>query len=142
MTCDAIVTQRPTRWGFEGVRCTQVVGIRTYVTTGGLRVGYCSIGGHEQNVRRRFAEQQDPLEPSWLHEELAHESHESTDYECRLCLAELDESAALAGRMPFMYSRDELAEIAADRELVRDEHLDAMTYAKWFAEVYDHADPH
>lgn len=132
MTCDATIGTTPTEWGFAPVRCTQVVGLRTYVTTGGIRVAYCPIGGHEQNVRRRFAERE--TEPVWFHEE-QHAEHERIDFDCPLCAKEMDE-AYRTYNPGQTYSRAELTEIAADRELVRDEHLDAMTYAKWFGETY------
>lgn len=125
MTCNATIGYEPSAWGFIPIQCTQKVGIRTYVTTGGVRVGYCPIGGHEQNVRRRFEEQQDPPEPIWLHEEQAHEGHESFVAECRLCQAEFDE-AYRTYNPGQTYSRAELEEMTADRELVHDEHLGAM----------------
>jgi hypothetical protein len=49
----------------EPVTCRQVVGVRTYISTGGLRIGYCSKPGHRANVRGRFAEQPEPPEPEW-----------------------------------------------------------------------------
>jgi hypothetical protein len=64
-TCNAIIGRRPVDFGFVPAICGQSVGIRTFVTTGSIRVGYCSRDGHEASVRRRFAEQQDPPEPDW-----------------------------------------------------------------------------
>lgn len=64
-TCDATIGQQAGEFGFVPRVCRQSRYVRTFVTTGGLRVGFCPIDGHEANVRRRFAEQQDPAEPAW-----------------------------------------------------------------------------
>jgi len=63
--CDAKVGEEPGTWGFLPIRCGQTVAVQTYITTGGLRVGFCPIEDHEANVRRRFSEQADPPEPEW-----------------------------------------------------------------------------
>jgi len=54
--CDATVAQAPGDFGFVPVTCRQSVGVATFVTTAGLRVGYCAREGHQASVRRRFAE--------------------------------------------------------------------------------------
>jgi hypothetical protein len=64
-TCDATIGEDPGDFGFVPRVCRQSRYVRTFVTTGGIRVGYCPIPGHESSVRRRFAEQQDPPEPEW-----------------------------------------------------------------------------
>lgn len=64
-TCDAPIDKAPGIFGFIPVVCRQVVGVKTYISTGGLRVGYCSRDGHEAAVRRQYAEQADIPEPSW-----------------------------------------------------------------------------
>ena len=70
MHCDAIVTYRATDYSFEPVYCGQVVGIRSYQSgEEPITVAYCAIPGHEQSVRRRFAEVGEPPEPRWLHED-------------------------------------------------------------------------
>jgi hypothetical protein len=48
--------------------CQQIVGTRSFTSVSGLRVTYCSIEGHEYNVRCRFAEQRDPEWPGDLPE--------------------------------------------------------------------------
>lgn len=73
MHCDAIVSYRPTDYSFEPVYCGQVVGIRSYQSGKEpaliVTVGYCAITGHEQNVRRRFAEvDREPPMPEWFHD--------------------------------------------------------------------------
>jgi hypothetical protein len=74
MECNAIVGHEPGPYGFRPVECTQVVGVRGYwaVTerweNTGHFVSYCALPGHEQNVRRRFAQVDSP-EPRWLHED-------------------------------------------------------------------------
>lgn len=54
--CNAIIEQTAGEYGFVPVLCTQTVATRSFLTTTGLRVGYCAIDGHEASVRRRFAE--------------------------------------------------------------------------------------
>ena len=79
LTCDAIIGQRAGTYGFEYVFCGQVVGVSSYwikrtpLQPSDIIVSYCSIEGHESNVRRRFAEQVveivDPPMPVFLHED-------------------------------------------------------------------------
>lgn len=64
-TCDAPIDKAPGVFGFIPVVCRQVVGVRSYISTGGLRVGYCSREGHEAAVRRHYAERPDLPEPTW-----------------------------------------------------------------------------
>jgi len=59
--CDASIGQRADAYGFRPVLCQQIVGTRSFTSTTGLRVTYCSIEGHESNVRRRFVER----DPEW-----------------------------------------------------------------------------
>jgi hypothetical protein len=59
--CDASIGQRADAYGFRPVLCQQIVGTRSFTSTTGLRVTYCSIEGHESNVRRRFVER----DPAW-----------------------------------------------------------------------------
>lgn len=63
--CDAVVDYRATDWSFEPIYCGQVVGVRTYQSaqpdTNIITVAFCSIEGHEANVRRRFTEVGHPL---------------------------------------------------------------------------------
>lgn len=119
-TCSATIGQKPGPYGFIPIRCGQTVGIRLYVTTGGIRIGYCAKEGHEANVRRRFPERADPPEPLWLHEQLAHEAHggdENPDREsCRICQAALNDF------------------IRYGAVVDPPEYTDDMTYAKWFEE--------
>ena len=67
-TCNAIIATKVRDFGFEWITCRQVVGVRSFISSGGLRVGYCAIEGHEASVRRMYAEQADIPEPDWLHE--------------------------------------------------------------------------
>ncbi len=67
-TCNAITRVIVRDFGFEWQTCRQSVGIKSFVSSGGLRVGYCFREGHEASVRRQFAEQADIPEPEWLHE--------------------------------------------------------------------------
>ncbi len=79
LTCDAIIGQRAGTYGFEYVFCGQVVGVTSYwvkrtpLQPSDIIVSYCSIEGHESNVRRRFAERVvevvDPPMPTFLHED-------------------------------------------------------------------------
>ena len=59
--CDASIGQRADAYGFRPVLCQQIVGTRSFTSTTGMRVTYCSIEGHESNVRRRFVER----DPEW-----------------------------------------------------------------------------
>jgi hypothetical protein len=59
--CDASIGQRADAYGFRPVLCQQIVGTRSFTSTTGLRVTYCSIENHESNVRRRFVER----DPEW-----------------------------------------------------------------------------
>lgn len=54
--CAAVVGQTPAAFGFTPVTCRQSVATRTFVTSAGLTVAYCSLDGHEASVRRRFTE--------------------------------------------------------------------------------------
>jgi hypothetical protein len=69
--CLAVIHYGAGAFGFDPILCSQVVGVRHFVTTGGLRVGYCAIPSHEASVRRRFTERsiEDIPEPVWLHED-------------------------------------------------------------------------
>lgn len=55
-TCSATTGRVAAAFGFTPVICSQSVGVKTFITTTGLRVGYCSIEGHEASVRRQFRE--------------------------------------------------------------------------------------
>jgi hypothetical protein len=64
--CDASIGQRADAYGFRPVLCQQIVGTRSFTSVTGLRVTYCSIEGHESNVRRRFVEGRPVLaDPEW-----------------------------------------------------------------------------
>jgi len=64
--CDASIGQRADAYGFRPVLCQQIVGTRSFTSVSGLRVTYCSIEGHESNVRRRFLEGRPVLaDPEW-----------------------------------------------------------------------------
>lgn len=52
--CDAVVTYQATDWGFEPIRCGQVVGVRSYQSSLGEQIAYCSMEGHRESVERRF----------------------------------------------------------------------------------------
>jgi len=83
--CDATIGRTPTAFGFDPVICTQTVGVATFISVSGLRVGYCPIEGHEASVRRRFAERVDS--PSVAE----HEGHdEAPDPDCAICRKALD----------------------------------------------------
>lgn len=56
LRCNAIIEQTAGEYGFVARCCRQTVAVRTFVSTSGLRVGYCAIAGHEGSVRRRFQE--------------------------------------------------------------------------------------
>ena len=63
LTCSAIVRWEPTPFArYAPVLCRQQVGLRGYWAqtrptdySGGHYVTFCSVEGHEANVRRRFA---------------------------------------------------------------------------------------
>jgi len=64
--CEAIIGQRADEYGFRAVVCHQVIGVRSFTSVSGLRVTYCSIEGHQYNVRRRFVEGRPVLaDPEW-----------------------------------------------------------------------------
>ena len=75
MQCNAIIDYQPDGWGFIPVRCGQVVAVRTYPTTLGFVVSYCPQKGHQESVRRRYAELKpyypapEPPMPRFLHED-------------------------------------------------------------------------
>lgn len=54
-TCSARIGWVSSRYGFEALHCTQRVGLRHFESLFGT-VWYCSVNGHEANVRRQFAE--------------------------------------------------------------------------------------
>lgn len=73
--CNATIGQEKGEFGFVPVRCTQTVGTRAYWEAGARErtntdhlVAYCSIPGHEEQVRRRFPEGEPPM-PVFLHED-------------------------------------------------------------------------
>jgi hypothetical protein len=59
--CDATIGRTAADFGFLPVACRQTVGVREFITTSGLAVGYCALDGHEASVRRRFAERVAPV---------------------------------------------------------------------------------
>lgn len=99
-TCNAIVSTRVREFGFEWVTCRQSVGVHSFISSGGLRVGYCSRDGHEASVRRQFAEQADIPEPDWnMPSDPIHESHSQdpsegpSASECPSCMAAFGDHA-------------------------------------------------
>ena len=77
--CDASIGQRADAYGFRPVLCQQIVGTRSFTSTTGLRVTYCSIEGHESNVRRRFVER-DPEWPGDLPDETFRNGYTDAGY--------------------------------------------------------------
>ena len=69
-TCGSRVGWSPGDYGFVPERCGKPA-TGSYVTKSGLRVGYCDELGHENRVRRIWAEriEVDVPEPVWLHED-------------------------------------------------------------------------
>lgn len=84
--CDATIGRLAGDFGFTPVTCQQTVGVATFISTSGLRVGYCPIEGHQAIVRRRFAERVES--PSVAQ----HEGHDETpDPDCGICRRALED---------------------------------------------------
>ena len=101
--CDATVGKAPSDFGFVPVTCRQTVGVATFVTTAGLRVGYCAREGHQASVRRRFAELPrgpgdgpvpSAVQNAWNEASIAAEDHaghdETLDPECPACRHQME----------------------------------------------------